>query len=290
MKLQIVHRTVYRYRQPLRRVVQTLRLTPRRCSRQALLDWTVQGSGSLHPEEDAWGNVAHLHSIDHGARRLSVEAAGVVDTGAESDWIDPLGPAPDWYREASPLVGRWPAITDLALSSLPPGEWAHPLAPQRGVERLLRLAESVRHRVRYRPGSTDVHTTAEAAWLAGQGVCQDQAQVFIAACRAAGLPARYVSGYFLSHAVGAAAGALASASADDADAGADLASHAWAEVCIDVPQRRWLGVDVTHACLVDERHVIVAVGPDYAACPPVRGVRSGGGDETMTVQLRITPL
>lgn len=287
MKLHIVHRTVYRYRQPLRRVVQTLRLTPRRCSRQTLLDWSVTGSGSLHPDEDAWGNVAHLHCVDHGARRLSAEAAGLVETGAAPDWIDPLGPAPDWYREASALVGRWPAIVDLALTCLPQGDWAHPLESLRGIQSLLRLAESVRHRVRYRPGSTDVHTTAEAAWRAGAGVCQDQAQVFIAACRAAGLPARYVSGYFLSRPPGAAAGAPG---ATDGGASTDLASHAWAEVCIDVPQRRWLGVDVTHACLIDERHVVVAVGPDYAACPPVRGVRSGGGDESMTVALHITPL
>ena len=284
MKLHIVHRTVYRYRQPLRRVVQTLRLTPRRCSRQTLLEWSVLGSGSLHLDEDAWGNVAHLHTIDHGARRLTAEASGVVETSALPDWIDPIGPAPDWYREASALVGRWPAITDLALTCLPPGDWAHPLAPTRGVERLLRLAEAVRHRVRYRPGSTDVHTTAEAAWRAGEGVCQDQAQVFIAACRAAGVPARYVSGYFLSHTPGEAGETEGSAGP------ADLASHAWAEVCIDVPQRRWLGVDVTHACPIDERHVILAVGPDYAACPPVRGVRSGGGDETMSVQLSLTPL
>lgn len=286
MKLHIVHRTVYRYRQPLRRVVQTLRLTPRCCSRQTLLEWAVQGSGSLHPDEDAWGNAAHLHTIDHGARRLWAEAAGVVATAAAADRIDPLGPAPDWYREASALVGCWPAIADLAQTFLPPADWAHPLAPARGIDRLLRLAEAVRHRVRYCPGSTDVHTTAEAAWLAGQGVCQDQAQVFIAACRAAGLPARYVSGYFLSDAPGAVVPTGGAA----AEGGADLASHAWAEVCTDVPQRRWLGVDVTHACLVDERHVIVAVGPDYAACAPVRGVRSGGGDEAMAVQLRITLL
>jgi hypothetical protein len=35
---------------------------------------------------------------------------------------------------------------------------------------------------------------------------------------------------------------------------------------------------------------MVAVGPDYAACPPVRGVRSGGGDESMDVTLQITQL
>ena len=33
----------------------------------------------------------------------------------------------------------------------------------------------------------------------------------------------------------------------------------------------------------------LAVGPDYAACAPVRGVREGGGDESMRVRVRIEP-
>jgi len=46
---------------------------------------------------------------------------------------------------------------------------------------------------------------------------------------------------------------------------------------------------VTHGCVVDERHVQIAVGPDYAACAPVRGVRVGGGVERLTVSIEITP-
>jgi transglutaminase-like putative cysteine protease len=134
---------------------------------------------------------------------------------------------------------------------------------------LLTLAAAVREGVRYRPGVTAVRTTAREALALGAGVCQDQAHVFIAACRAAGLPARYVSGYFHS------------------PQAPQLASHAWVDVCIDAAARRWLSVDITHDGLMDERHVRLAVGPDYAACAPVRGVREGGGDETMRVHVRI---
>jgi len=102
-------------------------------------------------------------------------------------------------------------------------------------------------------------------------VAQDQAHVFIAACRANGVPARYVSGYFY---------------APESPA---LASHAWADVCVDTDRRRWLSVDVTHECLMDERHVRLAVGPDYAACLPIRGVRHGGGEEAMRVRVEIRP-
>jgi transglutaminase-like putative cysteine protease len=54
--------------------------------------------------------------------------------------------------------------------------------------------------------------------------------------------------------------------------------------------RRWLSIDVTHECPVDERHVRLAQGPDYTACAPVRGIRSGGGEERMEVQVQIRPL
>ena len=44
-------------------------------------------------------------------------------------------------------------------------------------------------------GATGVRTNAQEAWDQGQGVCQDMAHVTVALLRAAGLPARYVSGY-----------------------------------------------------------------------------------------------
>ena len=67
----------------------------------------------------------------------------------------------------------------------------------------------------------------------------------------------------------------------------DLASHAWADVCIEPDAHRWLSIDITHGCLMDERHVRLAVGLDYTACSPIRGVREGGGDESMRVRIDI---
>jgi transglutaminase-like putative cysteine protease len=86
-----------------------------------------------------------------------------------------------------------------------------------------------------------------------------------------GIPARYVSGYFYA--------------ANEPD----LASHAWADVCLDIAGRRWASIDVTHSCLIDERHVRLAMGTDYGACPPIKGVRHGGGLESMTVDIKIEP-
>ena len=70
----------------------------------------------------------------------------------------------------------------------------------------------------------------------------------------------------------------------------DLASHAWVDVCLDQEAGRWVSIDVTHSCLIDERHVRLAMGTDYNACPPIKGIRQGGGLESMTVKITIRPV
>lgn len=266
MRLGIRHETHYEYSSALRYALQHLCLTPASGPHQRVLDWSVTAPGRLFPQRDGHGNLAHSWSLQRepGARRVyrgSVVASGtvqtvgvaIVDDGAEL-------PHPALYLRATDLTAADAALAELGRTHLAPGVDE---AALRG------LAAAVRERVRYRSGVTDVATTASQALALGAGVCQDQAHVFLAACRAAGAPARYVSGYFHS------------------PRAKDLASHAWAEVCIDRAQRRWLSLDITHDALMDERHVRLAAGPDYAGCAPIRGVREGGGDETLRVCMQV---
>jgi transglutaminase-like putative cysteine protease len=247
VKYLIRHHTRYRYAHPLRSAVQTLCLTPRHTDAQHVHRWEVVAATPLQAHTDAWGNHSHVLSVAAGARVIDCEAKGLVETFGSPAQTDGQGPDPRVYAQPSPL-----AAADDALRAAVREAWGGRLASEADA---LGLATLVADRVRYRAGQTDARTTAVQAWLGGEGVCQDHAHVFIAACRSLGVAARYVSGYF---------------HAGDAP---DLASHAWAQVCFDPAGRRWIGVDVTHRCLVDERHVQLAVGPDYAACPPVRGKR-----------------
>ncbi|MEO8297203.1 MAG: transglutaminase family protein [Burkholderiales bacterium] len=271
MKLRIVHQTAYRYAHAPRRSVQTLRMMPQDSEHQRILAWTVETPVAAQVQQDAWGNTVHLVSHERPARRLVCVARGEVETLGCPMAPDGAGPPPVWYAADSTLAApsadlrAWTALV-LPLTA------GMPLQPRQA----LALADAVADTVCYTPGATDAHTSAARAFELGRGVCQDQAHVFIAACRSLGLPARYVSGYF--HAQAVAYG----------PAHAALASHAWAEVCVDLPRRHWLAVDVTHRCLIDQRHVRVAVGPDYAACAPVRGVVSGGSGEQLTVDVQIS--
>jgi len=263
MKLQIRHETHYEYSAPLRYSTQSLRLTPQASDHQAVLQWALQVPGQLFPERDGYGNLAHTWTLARRVLRGAIRATGVVETSAAPWVVDSLGLPP------SLLYLRPTALTPFDVKFVALGVDA--LAGGADDAGLLALAARVRERVRYRAGVTGVHTTALEALALGAGVCQDQAHVFIAACRANGVPARYVSGYFY------------------APQSPMHASHAWADVCIDPARSRWLGIDVTHGCVMDERHVRLAVGPDYAACLPIRGVRHGGGDEAMRVHVEIGP-
>ena len=128
---------------------------------------------------------------------------------------------------------------------------------------------AVRAELVYDPGATDVQTRADEALALGRGVCQDFAHVMLAACRRAGIPARYVSGYLydpqrgtrgvarLGRRVGAGPG--------------------------------WVSLDPTHAPQQTDHYVRVAVGRDYSDVPPTRGVFKGAA-ETLSVRVGLQAL
>jgi len=220
----------------------------------------------LFAERDGYGNHAHTWSLARHTFRGAVRAAGMVETHASPWLVDEAGAPPvQIYLRATELTPIHPKLAELGRK---------PLADGLDPRSLIELGDVVRDRVAYRTGATTVRTTALEALTLGAGVCQDQAHVFIAACRSNGIPARYVSGYFY---------------APDSPA---LASHAWADVCVDTVERRWLSVDITHGCLMDERHVrpeLRQLRVDEGRDPERRcGGRHGIGG-TWTLRPRVEP-
>lgn len=268
MKLSITHTTEYRYTVPARYAVQTLWLTPQTGPTQTVLDWRVQVPGVFYGQRDGFGNQIGTYTFEGSTQHSLIRAQGRVQTHAVHEFMDDArSPHPLVYLRDTALAERHPRLAAFALQIAPA------LGSSSGQQgHLLLLAQAVRDKVRYSKNSTHVLTTALEAFDWEAGVCQDQAHVMIALCRSLGIPARYVSGYFYA--------------ADEPD----LASHAWVDVCLDVQERRWISIDVTHACVTDERHVRLAVGTDYGACPPIKGIRHGGGQEKMTVSVQIERL
>ncbi|UXP30957.1 transglutaminase family protein [Reichenbachiella agarivorans] len=101
------------------------------------------------------------------------------------------------------------------------------------------------------------------------GVCQDFAQVFIASCRANGIPARYVSGY-LNQGAGYVGSAM---------------MHAWVEAFI--PGKGWQGYDPTNNLLRDSNYVKVCHGVDYDDCAPIKGILNTHGENQTAYKVEV---
>ena len=130
------------------------------------------------------------------------------------------------------------------------------------------LSATILNMAPYQTAKTNVATSAEEALAMQSGVCQDHAQIFIAAARQAGMPARYVSGYLLMD-----------------DTTHQDASHAWAEVHVE--HLGWVGFDVSNGISPDERYVRLATGRDSKDASPISGLRVGNSVEAMNVSLDI---
>lgn len=262
MHLHIRHETLYRYAEPVKRSVQNLRLTPRRDPMQRALSWTISTPGRQHMQIDAYGNVVHLLTVDEPHREIRIVVAGVVETqeveGARLPDEGQLSPLA--YLAQTPLTRPDEAISAFAA------QISRDSDRRRSV---MKLAEAVGEAVQYETGSTDVYESAARAFGRGKGVCQDQAHVFIACCRSAGIPARYVSGYVYTGNEG------------------EVASHAWADAWLGKDEG-WSSIDVSHGSLAGARHCRLAVGRDYLDACPVRGVRRGGGAEQMEVAVSVS--
>jgi transglutaminase-like putative cysteine protease len=263
MKLHILHETVYRYTSPLTYTIQQLRLSPRRENHQHILSWQLSTPGQRHEFIDAFGNTCHTLTITGLHDEVRIVASGTVLTRPlnQGRVDDRDGLSPMVYTVPTNLTEPTRGVIAFAERNLP-----HKVASGD----LLELAEAIRGAVAYQSGATEVSSTATDALELGQGVCQDHAHLFLACCHARRIPARYVSGYI------------------DPGGSTHAESHAWVDVWVDDPDYSgWSSIDVTHACHESESYCRLAVGRDYNSAAPVRGVRRGGGMESLSVSVKV---
>lgn len=262
MRLMIEHRTEYSYDAPVPYALQQLRLTPKSRAGQEVIRWAISiDGGKVELDfDDQHNNRVNLVSTDAGRDRITVHCEGEVDNENTTGVIGHHGGfAPLWYFNRTTALTR-------------PGPLLRTLIKDVGddddVPRLHALSRAILERVVYEPGKTHSATSAEDALATGQGVCQDHAQIFVAAARLLGFPARYVSGYLFME-----------------DMVMQEASHGWAEAFVD--GLGWVGFDVANGISPDERYIRVATGLDYGEAAPVSGMRFGDSGEAMTVTLQV---
>ncbi len=179
-----------------------------------------------------------------------------------------LGPAsPIGYVFASPLVPVQRPVTSYASASFPPGSG------------ILAGAVDLMHRIRtdfrYDAKATVISTPLNEVFEKRHGVCQDFAHVMIAGLRGLGLPAAYVSGYLRT----------IPPPGKPRLQGAD-ATHAWVSLWCG-EGLGWIGFDPTNDILVENDHIVLAVGRDFSDVSPVDGIIVGSRKQKLNVAVDV---
>lgn len=268
MRYTVRHVTRFTYDTPISESVMEARMQPRSDGRQRCLHFslTAAPAARMMMYQDHDGNTVHYFNIAARHARLTLTADTLVECLPSKPVPHRVGPGAWAQLDAMAASGEWwewtaPSPFTRATPWL--DAFARELALERGHDPLVvlrRVMSEIYTRFEYKPQSTRVDSPIDEALEARRGVCQDFAHIFIALMRPLGIPTRYVSGYLFRD--------LATA-----DRPAEGASHAWAESF--VPGLGWIGFDPTNNLLVEESHIRVAIGRDYADVPPTRGVYKG---------------
>ena len=290
-RYHVVHETRVIYQSPVTLSQQHLHLTPRSFPYQAIESHEVW----VNPLEndgvdgmDYFGNKTRQLTISTPHQSLLVHAESTVALMQRHDaerikgtssWeslrnrlqqgMDPAMLDAYRYLYASPHVICSLELEAFARISYTPGR------PQ--LDAALDLTQRIFDEFEFDDDATDISTPLEDVLRGRRGVCQDFAQLMIGCLRSLGLPARYMSGYILTHPPAGQPRLI----------GAD-ASHAWASVFC--PGLGWVDFDPTNRCLVQHDHITLGWGRDFSDVTPMRGVVLGGGEQDLEVRVTVTPL
>lgn len=262
MKLLVRHQTVYAYEAGTSRIAMLLKLMPRAHDGQAVIEWdvTVNDEPVAGFAPNGLGDLEALWVRHEPMMQATIVAKGIVDTSDTNGLVTGLRERTDprVFMRDTPLTRESADVR--ALGADCQGDM---------LGRLHALCSAVRDAVDYRAGVTDATTTAAQALALGAGVCQDHAHVFIAAARAMGAPARYVTGYLLA----------------EEEGNVLHETHGWAEA--HVAGLGWIGFDASNRVCVTDRYVRIASGLDAHDAAPVRGLALFAGASWIDADVRI---
>ncbi|MFM6939461.1 MAG: transglutaminase domain-containing protein [Rhodoluna sp.] len=275
-RFRITHKTGFKYSLEVSASYNEARLLPARDDRQFVISSKLDISPQCPSHEyfDYFKSRAVQFEILQPHDELTISATSLVEI---RESIRPI-PGLNWDDLAPEIVISL-ELTD-AISQTrrtqPPAELAKyakkissQLAPH---EAAIDICKKVYSAMTYKHGVTGVHSIATEAWSAKIGVCQDYAHVTLGILRAAGIPARYVSGYLHPH-IEPKIGEKVTGE-----------SHAWVEWWAG----SWYGYDPTNDIEIGERHIVVASGRDYDDVAPLRGVYAGASESELFVTVEIT--
>jgi len=275
MQFTVTHTTRYRYPRPVLLGPHTFRLRPRSDGTQRVLDFRLR----VQPRPLGWseeldldGNAVARAWFDGLTDSLTVASTFTIETLRINpfDFLLAPGtttvpPAADPAHDTALLAYRTRAAADESVTAF--AEALRREAQGQTIPFLTllcrRIAERSRPAIRLEgEPQSPAFTLRERT-----GACRDLAVLFIEACRAVGLGARFASGYYTGQ-----------------PAADRRYLHAWAEVFL--PGAGWRGFDPLLGLAVADCHVAVAAAAEPHAAAPIDGSLRGS-DERATLEVEV---
>jgi transglutaminase-like putative cysteine protease len=284
-RLAISHETALRYDGPVRASYNELRMTPLDSDAQTTLASRVEIAPQVPTWQytDYWGTRVTSFDLQDPHEALTIRATSVVET-SPSTWTGTGFPEAADGDETWAEIERMTGTGDLVEFTAPTARTRLTLALQEELRAMVagagphtaaeRISGWIHEAMAYVPGATGVHTSGREAWASKSGVCQDFSHIAIGMLRAAGLPARYVSGY------------LFPLKESTPGVSCEGQSHAWTEYWAG----EWYGLDATNDVAPGLRHVVVGHGREYDDVVPHKGIYLGPPDSALSVSVTLTRL
>jgi transglutaminase-like putative cysteine protease len=280
VRYHISHTTIYQYSQPIKLAAHTVRLCPRSDGSQKLKQFAVD----IFPQPDKIADILDIEGNtclclwfpDEAITELKIHTEADVETLRTNafDYLsEPWAIAAPIDYPSSLLAHLTPYLRP-ALATCPSPqvvEFAqgllHEVQGNVGLF-LSQLTQTIYQQFQYFHRPVGQPVSGGITLTQKSGSCRDFAVLFMEACQAVGLAARFVSGY------------------QEGDEGQDSRElHAWPEVYI--PGGGWRGFDPTHGLAVCDRHVPLAAAAHPANAAPVSGTLRQGFAASSTLDYQI---
>lgn len=285
IRLNIHHKTTYRFRQPVRLGPHRLMLLPResRDLRLVSSNLAVSPAASVTWAYDVSGNAVATATFKDMANLLVIDSVAEIQLDAAA-WpvFDIAASAINYPFRYSD--DEWADLGSLAIQQYPDPAgrlhgWARGFVRSNPTDTLSLLKDMsagvsqwIKYQSREVEGTQPPVETLDRGW----GSCRDFAVLFAESARSLGFGARIVSGY------------LYNPDQDRLGSSGAGSTHAWAEVY--VPGAGWITFDPTNRSVGGANLIPVAVARDIRQAIPVAGSFIGASDafQGMWVEVLVT--
>jgi transglutaminase-like putative cysteine protease len=286
VQYEIVHTTVYHYKQPVSFGEHRVMFRPRDSHDLRVLatDLQVSPESMVRMIQDPHSNSVALVQPLTSAAELKIVCSFTIEHAHTNNLELPLSPSAEVFPFAYSVEERFDLEHYLRPHHDDPGghltAWARQFIRTDGLtgtrDLLVRMNQSIRDNFRYAERDEEGTQTPQQTLKLSTGSCRDFALLMIEAARRLGVAARFVSGYLYDPALDGG-GAEAAVGAG--------ATHAWLQAYL--PGAGWVPFDPTNNFTGGNQLIRVGVARDPAQAAPIAGSWYGEADDYLGLTVSV---